>query len=81
MKHVVFEPNDMVCCAKIEFDIDNDKIYNLKFFGGCPGNLLAISRLVEGMDKNDLISKFAGVRCASKPTSCTDQLSIALKQN
>ena len=50
MKHFACEPFPMVCCQLIEFDVDGENcIHNLKFHGGCPGNLTAIGKLVEGM--------------------------------
>ena len=80
MKHVDFKPSG-VCSSKISFDIENNKIYNLKFVGGCPGNLLAISKLLEGADLDFVISKLKGNLCGFKKTSCTDQLVKAIEEN
>ena len=68
------------CSSEIHFDIDGDVISNVSFTGGCNGNLQGISRLVEGMDIDDVIARVRGIRCGMKPTSCPDQLSIALTQ-
>jgi len=68
-----------VCSKKIEFDIDNGKIKNVKFVGGCPGNLQAISLLIEGMPVEEVIQKFKGNLCRNG-TSCTDQLAKALEK-
>lgn len=68
------------CSVKIEFDINGDKITNVKFYGGCPGNLLAISRVVEGKSVAEIEKLFKGIKCGSKPTSCTDQLAIAVRK-
>lgn len=68
------------CSSRILFDIDNGKVYNVQFIGGCSGNLQGISKLVEGMDVSDVITKMEGIRCGFKSTSCPDQLARALKE-
>ncbi len=68
------------CSQRILFDIENGKVKNVQFIGGCNGNLKGISALVEGMDVNDIIARLEGTTCGSKPTSCPDQLARALKQ-
>ena len=69
-----------VCSRQIEFDIIDNKIKNLKYTGGCNGNLKAISRLVENMETQDIIDKCKGVKCREKETSCIDQLVKALEE-
>lgn len=68
------------CSQLISFDIEDNKVKNVKFIGGCPGNLLGIAKLVEGMDKDEVIARIEGVRCGAKQTSCPDQLAKALKE-
>ena len=68
------------CSQRILFDIENGKVKNVQFIGGCNGNLKGISALVEGMDVNDIIARLEGTTCGGKPTSCPDQLARALKQ-
>ena len=64
----------------IEFEIDDEKkVHNVKFIGGCSGNTQGIAKLVKGMDANEVIDRLEGVKCGSKPTSCPDQLTKALK--
>lgn len=67
------------CSREITFEIENGKVKNVQFFGGCNGNLQGICALVEGMDVDDVISKIDGIRCGYKPTSCPDQFAQALK--
>lgn len=67
------------CAMKIDFDVEDGKVYNVKFTGGCNGNLQGISKLVEGMAVEEVISKLEGIRCGFKQTSCPDQLAKALK--
>ncbi len=69
-----------VCSKQIHFDIVDNKVRNVSFLGGCNGNLQGISRLIEGMDVHEAISRIEGIRCGFKPTSCPDQLAHALKE-
>ena len=69
-----------VCAKQIDFDVENDKIVNVNFIGGCPGNLIGISKLVEGMEIAEAINKLKGISCGGKETSCPDQLATALEQ-
>lgn len=63
------------------FDIDENRIIkNVKIIGGCPGNLLGISKILVDMSIKDVIERFDGVKCGNKPTSCPDQIAQALKQ-
>ena len=64
----------------IHFDIEDNKVKNVSFVGGCNGNLQGISRLIEGMDVDEAISRIEGIRCGFKSTSCPDQLAKALKE-
>lgn len=68
------------CSQMIYFDIVDGKIHNVSYLGGCNGNLQGVSKLVEGMDIDEVISRLEGIHCGSKPTSCPDQLATALKQ-
>ena len=68
------------CSQKIEFDLNDGIVTNVQFPGGSPGNLKAISALVEGMTAEHIIERCEGIRCGMKPTSCSDQLVRAIKQ-
>ena len=68
------------CSQRILFEINDGKVENVQFIGGCNGNLNGISKLVEGMDVNAVIERIDGIRCGFKPTSCPDQLAKALKE-
>lgn len=69
-----------VCSREISFDVVDNKLKNVSFVGGCSGNTQGLSRLVEGMDIDDVISRTEGINCGFRPTSCPDQLARALKQ-
>ena len=68
------------CSQRIFFEINEGKVYNVQFLGGCNGNLQGIGKLVDGMDVDEVISRLDGIRCGAKPTSCPDQLAAALKK-
>lgn len=68
-----------VCSGYIDIELDGDIIKSVTFTGGCHGNLQGISRLVEGMNKDEAISRLKGIRCGFKSTSCPDQLAQALE--
>ena len=68
------------CSQTIDFEVIDGKVRNVKFLGGCNGNLKGISSLVEGMPVEDVIEKLSGIRGGFKDTSCPDQLAKALKQ-
>lgn len=66
------------CSRQIIFDVDeNNKVHNLRFVGGCNGNLQGIAKLVEGGDVDDIIKRISGIQCRNG-TSCPDQLAKAL---
>ena len=66
------------CSSSIEFDLDGDIVRNVRFQGGCNGNLKAISALVEGMPAQQLKETLSGITCGFKSTSCSDQLARAV---
>ena len=68
------------CSQHILFEIEEGKLKNVQFLGGCNGNLKGIGALVEGMDVDEVIRRLEGTCCGMKPTSCPDQLAQALKQ-
>lgn len=70
-----------VCSQEIQFDVDaQGKIHHVQFFGGCPGNLTAISKLVEGADAKQIAALLKGNDCGGRGTSCADQLALALEE-
>ena len=69
-----------VCARAISFDVENNRLVNVQFAGGCSGNTQGLSRLIEGMDVDEAIRRLDGIQCGPRPTSCPDQLARALKQ-
>lgn len=67
------------CSSKINFTLEDGILHNVKFTGGCSGNTQGVAALVEGMDAKEAVRRMKGIRCGMKPTSCPDQLAIALE--
>ena len=69
-----------VCSQQINFELDGDVVRNIEFIGGCNGNLKAISKLVDGWTVDKIEEVLAGNTCGRRPTSCADQLAIAVRK-
>lgn len=78
MNQFTFRPQG-VCSQLIEIETEGNIIRDVRFTGGCSGNLQGISALLKGMTVEDAIDRLSGIRCGFKDTSCPDQLSRALK--
>ena len=68
------------CCALMNIVLNDNKIQDVEFFGGCNGNLQGIRQLIIGMDIDEVAQKLQGIRCGVKPSSCPDQLAQCLIQ-
>ena len=73
-------PTKGVCPLRVEFDLEGDKVTNIKFYGGCNGNLKAIASLVDGMTVDEIGARLDGNTCGSKSTSCAAQLADAVRR-
>ena len=71
---------EMMCSQMISFDLDGDTVSNIRFMGGCNGNLKAISKLVDGWSVDKIESYLKGNLCGVRPTSCADQLARAVRK-
>ena len=67
------------CSSQIQLDLEGDVVHNVKFTGGCDGNLKAIPALVEGLTVAEVEERIGGIRCGFKNTSCGDQLAKACR--
>ncbi len=67
------------CSNVISLDLDGNTVHNIKFMGGCNGNLKAIALLVEGKTVEEIENTLGGVLCGNRPTSCSDQLAKAVR--
>ena len=79
MEHVTYTPSG-VCSKQIDFDIEDGKIRNLVYIGGCNGNLKAIGKLVEGKDAGEVADILRGNICGMRGTSCADQLALGVEK-
>ena len=78
MKDFSYTP-ERVCSKQINFSVDDEgKLHDVNFLGGCPGNLPAIGKLVEGKDAKEIANILRGNPCGARGTSCADQLAIAI---
>lgn len=68
------------CAIEIDFDLDGNVVKNIRFTGGCNGNLKAISKLCDGMTVEEIEKKLRGNTCGRRPTSCADQLAVAVRE-
>ena len=69
------------CAWRIKVELDGDIVKHVEFLdGGCSGNLQAVPRLVEGLTVNEVEQKLGGIKCGSRPTSCADQLAVAVRE-
>ena len=68
------------CAQFISFDIEDGRVKNIHFTGGCAGNTQGVAALAEGMTTDEIIGRLSGIRCGFKATSCPDQLAKAVKQ-
>lgn len=73
-------PTRGTCAQLIDFEINDGKLENVAFTGGCNGNLKAIGKLVEGADAREIATLLRGNTCGRRPTSCADQLALAIDQ-
>ena len=69
-----------ICPSQIAFSLENGKIYDIVFTGGCPGNTAAIAKLLQGTDAARVVELLKGNDCGGKGTSCADQLATAVEQ-
>ena len=79
MASYTFTPRG-VCSRKIDFTIENGIVKAVAFTGGCSGNTQGVAALCIGRPAEEVVGIIKGIRCGSKPTSCPNQLAIALEQ-
>lgn len=68
------------CSTHIEVEVVDRVVKQVRFWGGCNGNLQGIARLVEGMQVDDVLAKLEGIRCGRRATSCPNELCKALRE-
>ena len=79
MQTYTYRPTGPVCSRGISFAIDDGRLRDVRFVGGCDGNLKAIGKLLEGADAQYAIRTLKGNDCGGRGTSCADQLTKAIE--
>ncbi len=69
-----------VCSQKMIFNIENNIIKSLKIIGGCAGNTVGLSKMLEGQNIDEVIKRLKGIPCGYRGTSCPDQIATALEK-
>ena len=69
-----------VCSYEMTIEVEGDTIKKVTIEGGCAGNTVGVSKLVEGMKIEEAIKRLKGIPCGMRGTSCPDQLAIALEE-
>lgn len=80
VRHITAIPSKLVCSKMIDFELVDGKIHNLRYMGGCNGNLKALGALLEGADTSFALERLDGINCANRGTSCSDQFARILRQ-
>lgn len=70
--------NTGVCSKSVSFTLEDGRIHDVSFEGGCNGNTTGLGALLEGMPAKDAVGRLSGITCGRRPTSCPDQLAQAL---
>ena len=79
MNTYIYTPK-YVCSREIRFGLEGGRVHNLRFIGGCDGNLKAIGKLLEGREAEEAIRLLKGNDCGGRGTSCADQLARELEE-
>ncbi len=75
-----YKPSDRVCSQEMIIELDGDIIKKVTIVGGCAGNTVGVSNLIQGMKIDEAIQRIKGIPCGLRGTSCPDQLAIALEE-
>lgn len=75
-----FKPSDKVCSQEMIIELEGDIIKKVTIVGGCAGNTVGVSHLIQGMKIEEAIQRLKGIPCGYRGTSCPDQLAIALEE-
>ena len=73
-------PSDRVCSQEMIIELEEDVIKKVTIVGGCAGNTVGVSHLIQGMKIDEAILRLKGIPCGYRGTSCPDQLAIALEE-
>ena len=80
VRHITAQPSGLVCSRQIDFDLVDGTIRDLRYTGGCHGNLQALGALLEGQPAEFALSRLMGINCKERGTSCSDQFARVLRK-
>ena len=80
VRHITAATSPLVCSSQIDFDLVNGTIHNLRYTGGCHGNLQALGALLEGQPVDFALDRLTGINCKGRGTSCSDQFTRVLRE-
>lgn len=75
-----YVPSSRVCSQEMIINVEGNIIKKVTITGGCAGNTVGVSKLIEGMDIDEAIKRLKGIPCGMRGTSCPDQLALALEE-
>ena len=75
-----FTPSERVCSQEMIIEIEGEIIKKVTIQGGCAGNTVGVSNLIQGMKIDEAIKRLKGIPCGRRGTSCPDQLATALEK-
>ena len=78
-KTLVYTPQG-TCSKLLDVTVEDNRVKQVRFIGGCHGNTQGIAALIAGMEVNEAIARLSGIDCGGRGTSCPDQLARALAQ-
>ena len=67
------------CSTQIDLELEGNIVHNVKFTGGCNGNLQAIPKLVEGLTVEQVEEKIGGISCNGRPLRAASPFSTAAR--
>ena len=88
METFIYKPQG-VCSREMRFEMDGDIIRHVTIVGGCPGNLLGISRILENKTIDEVIDALVDVekrlpselRCATTGGLACTATACRLREN
>ena len=80
VRHITAATSALVCSRQIDFDLVDGTIRNLRYVGGCHGNLQALGALLEGQPVDFALDRLTGINCKERGTSCSDQFARVLRK-
>ena len=80
VRHITAVPSALVCSRQIDFDLVDGTVRNLRYVGGCHGNLQALGALLEGQPAEFALDRLTGINCKERGTSCSDQFARILRK-